>query len=183
LPVPAVFIDRDGTLIVERNYLSDPDLVELEPHAIAGMKRLVELKIPLIVVTNQSGIGRGYFTIADAEAVNGRVAELLRQEGIEFDRWYICPHGPDSTCDCRKPATGMALAAKHDFDIDLARSVVIGDNKSDVELGVRMGGRGLLVLTGHGRKHQAWALESGYSVCPDLSEASKLVADWLSGGK
>jgi histidinol-phosphate phosphatase family protein len=183
LSTPAVFIDRDGTLIIEREYLSDPSLVKLERNALSGVSLLAALKIPLVVVTNQSGIGRGYFKRADAEAVNRRVAELYRIKGVEFGGWYVCPHSPNDGCDCRKPKIGMAQVAKGDLDIDLARSVVIGDNRSDVEFAVNMGGRGVLVLTGHGKKHEDWALSAGYAVCADLFEAAKLVACWLSDAR
>lgn len=145
---PAVLLDRDGTLIVEKNYLADPAGVELERGVVEGLTQLQRAGYRLVVVTNQSGIGRGYFTLSDAEAVNARVAQVLAVQGVTIDGWYICPHRPDADCDCRKPRPGLALAAAEDLSLDLARSWVIGDKPSDVELAAAFGGRGLLVNPG-----------------------------------
>lgn len=160
---PAVLLDRDGTLIVEKNYLADPTGVELEEGVVEGLTQLQRAGYRLVVVTNQSGIGRGYYTLSDAQAVNQRVAELLAARGVLIDGWYICPHRPDADCDCRKPRPGLALAAAKDLSLDLAHSWVIGDKASDVELAAAFDGRGLLVATGEGaagRGHETQAVES-----------------------
>ena len=172
----AAFLDRDGTIIVEKDYLADPDLVAIEAGAIEGLKMLAAERYVLVVVSNQSGIGRGYFSREQAEAVNQRVDALLRAEGVEIAGWYMCPHEPDSDCQCRKPRPGLVHAAAADLGLDLARSVVIGDKRSDVELAHAIGGTGILVTTGHGLKHRAWAYASGAAVCSDLRDAAQILA-------
>lgn len=172
---PAIFLDRDGTIIVERIYPSDPDQVELLPGAAEAIKAMATLGYPFVVVSNQSGIGRGYFSIAQADIVEARVKELLTQEGIEIAGWYRCVHGPDDDCSCRKPLPGLALDAARDLDLDLERSFVIGDKLSDVGLARAIGAYGVLVLTGHGRHDEARARAEGAPVCRDLLEASEEV--------
>ncbi|MGA2189775.1 MAG: HAD-IIIA family hydrolase [Steroidobacteraceae bacterium] len=108
---PPVFLDRDGTLIVEQHYLSDPEQVRLETGVVDGLTALQQRGHALIVLSNQSGIGRGMFTESDVQRVNARVAEILRGCGIEILAWYICAHAPEAMCACRKPLAGMALAA------------------------------------------------------------------------
>jgi len=179
LPTPAVFIDRDGTLIVEREYLSNPALVKLGQNAVPALRRLLTLQVPLIVLTNQSGIGRGFFSLEEAEAVNRRVADLYAAEGIHFTCWYMCPHRSEEDCECRKPKAGMARAAAATFDLDLGRSAMIGDNRSDVELAANFGGLGVLVETGHGYRHRSWAIECGHPVCVDLLQAADQVLRWV----
>ena len=154
---PPVFLDRDGTVIVEREYLSDPDGVTIEAGAAAGLSLLHRRGYPLIVLSNQSGIGRGFFTEEEAQRVNARAAELLRREGVAVTAWYMCPHAPETTCDCRKPMPGMALAAAREFQLQLKDSYVVGDKRSDLELADAIGGTGILVTTGHGRSALAWA--------------------------
>jgi len=116
-----VFLDRDGTIIVEREYLSDPGLVALEHGAVAGLSRLSAAGFVLVVLTNQSGIARGYFDLAAAERVNARVAELLAEAGVPIAGWYICPHADCDGCDCRKPAPGLALTAQRALGTSRAR--------------------------------------------------------------
>ena len=172
---PAVFLDRDGTIIVERHYLSDPTLVELEDGAPAALRRLDEAGFILVVVSNQSGIGRGKFGIEAAHAVNDRVTELLGAENVKIAGWYMCPHHPDESCDCRKPATAMAHQAARDLDLDLSRSFVIGDKQSDIEFARAINSRGILVTTGHGRQAVDWAMSQSIPVCSGMSEASELI--------
>ncbi|WP_019832298.1 D-glycero-alpha-D-manno-heptose-1,7-bisphosphate 7-phosphatase [Sphingomonas sp. PR090111-T3T-6A] len=172
---PAVLLDRDGTIIVERDYLSDPALVELETGAVEGLRALAEAGFVLAVLTNQSGIGRGYFDLMAAKAVNARVAELLAAEGIVIAGWYLCPHAPDEECDCRKPRPGMARQAAEELGLDLARSWVIGDKSSDVGLADAVGARSILVTTGHGRKDEAAMRAQGVPVCATLVEAAGLI--------
>ena len=110
---PAVFLDRDGTIIVEKVYLSDPAGVELIPGAVEGLHRFCRAGFLLVVVTNQAGIARGRYTIDDYRAVEDRLSEMLGEHGVSLDATYFCPHHPDWTgpCDCRKPATGMHMQA------------------------------------------------------------------------
>jgi len=171
----AVLLDRDGTLIVERHYLGDPAQVELERDAAEGLRQLARLGFALVVVTNQSGIARGLFPPEAARAVNGRVDELLAAEGVVIDRWFMCPHGPNDGCDCRKPLPGMALAAAADLDLDLTRSFVIGDRRSDLQVAFAVGARGILVTTGKGNDERPWAEAAGSPVCHSLLEAAATI--------
>jgi D-glycero-D-manno-heptose 1,7-bisphosphate phosphatase len=132
--VKLVLLDRDGTLIVHKPYLSDPDEVELLPGTVEGLRLLKEAGFLLAVVSNQSGVGRGYFGAEQVEAVNARLSELLRAEGISLDGVYWCPHRPDEGCACRKPKTGMLLQACADLGVDVADCTVVGDSDCDVAL-------------------------------------------------
>jgi D-glycero-D-manno-heptose 1,7-bisphosphate phosphatase len=135
----AVFLDRDGTIIHDRAYPRDPSQVELLPGAANGLKLLRELGLPLIVVSNQSGLARGLVTPAEAEAVHRRFLECLAAREITLEGVYYCPHGPDDGCACRKPAPGLLVRATVELNIDLGRSFMIGDKSSDVEAGIRAG--------------------------------------------
>jgi D-glycero-D-manno-heptose 1,7-bisphosphate phosphatase len=135
----AVFLDRDGTIVVDKHYLADADGLELLPNAAAGLRELQGLGGRLVVVTNQSGVGRGYFDEAALAAMNARLEELLAAEGVELAGIYACPHAPDAGCDCRKPATGLFTRAREDLGLELEGSFVVGDGESDVEAGARIG--------------------------------------------
>jgi histidinol-phosphate phosphatase family protein len=165
---PHAFLDRDGTLIEERNYLSDPDQAVLLPGVAEGLKTLMAQGFRLVVVSNQSGVGRGYFTEAQAHLVNARVDELLRAQGVDIAAWYICPHASDQSCDCRKPLPGMVDQAAADFPVDLTRSIMIGDKDIDLQLATARGMRGFLVTSGHAAKHIGWARENGFGVFADI---------------
>ncbi len=169
---PAVFLDRDGTLIVERHYLSDPHQVALEEGVVDGLASLQHRGHPLIVLSNQSGIGRGRFTEHDAQRVNERVAALLGDSGIEILAWYMCPHAPEADCNCRKPLPGMPLDAARDWKLQLAGSYVIGDKRCDVELADAIGGTGILVTTGHGGDAVEWATAQSRPVVDGLRAAA-----------
>jgi len=177
---PGVLIDRDGTLIEDRDYLADPAGVQLFPggaEAIAAMNRA---GVPIALVSNQSGIGRGYFTEADLAAVERRVQEVLAAAGARLDGLYHCPHAPEAGCACRKPAPAMAIAAARDLGLDLARSFVIGDKRADVELGRAVGARAILVRTGYGREAEAMGVPADHT-CDDLSAAVAWVLAQLGG--
>ena len=171
----AVFLDRDGTIIVERDYLADPAQVRLEAGAADGLRRMAALGLPLIVLTNQSGIARGYFTRADADAVNARVAALLDAEGVRIAGWFVCPHGPADDCDCRKPAPGLALRASETHAVDPTRSFMIGDKEADMGLARAIGATGILVTTGHGRDAIAAERSLGTVICASLNAAAEIV--------
>ncbi len=152
---PAVFFDRDGTLMHEVHYCDDPRKVVVIPGAADALRRLKERGYRIIIVTNQSGIGRGYFTAAQFEAVQ---AELLRQLGPELvDATYFCPDHPDQESARRKPAPGMVFEAEKDHALDLLRSYFIGDAASDIQCGKAAGVRTILVRTGYGHRDQASA--------------------------
>ncbi|MCK5806298.1 MAG: HAD family hydrolase [Lentisphaeria bacterium] len=176
---PYVFLDRDGTVIVEKNYLSDPAQVELLPGAGAGLRRLRTLGFGLILITNQAGVGRGFFPERDVLLVHARLAELLEREQVQLDAVYYCPHHPDAGCGCRKPRPGMLDRAISEFDIDLTRSVVIGDKPSDIGLGESRGLRTILVRTGEGAEHEQRGDCSPSLTADDLISAAAWISDAL----
>jgi len=141
----AVFLDRDGTLNINTGYVGDPRDVRLTDSAAQGVKLLGDAGFATIVVSNQSGIARGYFSASDADAVDARIRELLAQTGAAITATYRCPHLPDSRCDCRKPKPGMLLRAAADLNIDLASSWIVGDRLLDVEAGNAAGCRSVVV--------------------------------------
>ncbi len=149
---PAVFVDRDGTLIEEVNFLSRVEDLRLFPFTAEAVKLLKEHGFLVIVVTNQSGIGRGIYDEAAMHAIHD---EIQAELSGAVDAFYFCPHLPCDGCDCRKPNLGMIESALADFEIDIERSWMVGDKKIDVETGNNAGIRSALVLTGYGRQHQA----------------------------
>jgi histidinol-phosphate phosphatase family protein len=171
----AVFLDRDGTIIEDTGYVSHPGDVKLIPGAADAISRINATLVPVIVVTNQSGIGRGYFTDADYRQVTDRVVEVLAESGARVDAWYFCPHAPDDSCDCRKP--GLRLfreAAAENPGIDLSRSLYVGDRRRDVEPAVLLGGSGVLVASpATPPEDVAWSEEHA-RVAPSLAT----VVDW-----
>ena len=146
-PRPAVFLDRDGTIIHDAEYVRDPKDVELLPGAARAIARLNGQRLPVIVVTNQSGIARGFLTHDDYCAVHARLDALLAAEGAHIDASYFCPHHPDFTgpCDCRKPATLLYRQAAAEHAIDLTRSTFVGDRWRDVAPALKLRGRGILI--------------------------------------
>ena len=148
----AVFFDRDGTLMEEMGYCADPKLVRVFPGVADAIRSLRAAGFGIFVVTNQAGIGRGYFTEADYQAVQ---AEFLQQLGPDLiDATYFCPDHPDTPSDRRKPAPGMLLEAAAQYGVDLAQSYMVGDKAIDVECGRRAGARSVQVLTGYGNKER-----------------------------
>jgi D-glycero-D-manno-heptose 1,7-bisphosphate phosphatase len=142
----AAFLDRDGTIIEDRHYLADPDGVVLLPGAAQAIRRLNAAGIAVIVVTNQSGIGRGYITEMQYRGVAERMDLLLREAGARIDASYHCPHRPDvPACDCRKPGTALFLRAASDHRLDLPSSHFVGDRLRDVLPGLALGGTGYLI--------------------------------------
>ncbi|MBU1230914.1 MAG: HAD family hydrolase [Proteobacteria bacterium] len=171
----AVFLDRDGTVIAERHYLSDPAGVELLPGAAAGLRRMRQLGLRLVLVSNQSGVGRGYFDQTAVERVHGRLLELLEAQGVTLDGIYVCPHAPDDACACRKPLPGLIQRGSRDLGIDLARSFVIGDKPCDVDLGLVVNATTFLVTTGHGAGFVAQCGNRAHHVVGSLEEAARLM--------
>jgi len=133
-PAPVAFIDRDGTVIYDMSYLADPAKIAFTPHAAEGLRLLQDNGYLLIMVTNQSGIGRGLITVEQFHSVQERMFALLESEGVHFTACYHCPHKPDDNCHCRKPNTGMLEQACHDFAVDRQKSLFIGDSEADMRL-------------------------------------------------
>ena len=156
-----ILLDRDGTIIEERHYLADPNGVQLIPGAGPALRALMNAGHRLFLVTNQSGIGRGYFSLAQHEAVQHRLTQLLRQFNVEFTDTAMCPHAPRDNCGCRKPRIGLWEHLRLTHNLDPDQSVMIGDKLADIRFARAAGLAGsVLVLTGHGRKtaqEQGWA--------------------------
>lgn len=147
---PACFLDRDGTLTEERGYARTADQVALLPGAAEAVALLNQAGVAAVLISNQSGIGRGYFTAEDLAAQHEKLRELLAGEGARLDGMYTCPHHPDAGCDCRKPAPGLLTRAARELDLDLPHSWMVGDREEDVAAGERGAAGGLLVRTGYG---------------------------------
>jgi D-glycero-D-manno-heptose 1,7-bisphosphate phosphatase len=173
---PAVFLDRDGTIIREAYYLADPEQVELVDGAAAALRELAAAGYALVIVTNQSGIARGLYVEEDFQAVESRLEEMLEAEGVKIDGVFHCPHHPDFSgpCDCRKPGPGLYRRAQRALDLDLAESVYIGDRVKDVLPAITFEGRGILVRTGYGTEQEATVPE-GITVVDDLAAAARLI--------
>jgi D-glycero-D-manno-heptose 1,7-bisphosphate phosphatase len=174
---PAVFIDRDGTLTEEVGYVNHPSRLRLLPRSAEAVSRLNEAGIPAVVVTNQAGLARGYFTEAVMSAVNVELAAQLARGNARVDGIYICPHHPTEgeppyrqRCECRKPKPGLLLRAAEDMNLDLSRSIMVGDKPSDLEVAPIVGARSVLVLTGYGRGEWEYQRDR-FRVTPDYVAA------------
>jgi D,D-heptose 1,7-bisphosphate phosphatase len=168
-----VILDRDGTIVVDRGYLSDPAQLSFLPGAAEGLRMLHDAGHPLIVISNQSGVGRGLFTLAQLEAVNRKFVAMLTEAGAPLAGLYFCPHHPEQACDCRKPNTALLLQAAAELDFAPAAAVVIGDKSTDVELGRRVGATTILVAAG-GTASDGWPARADYRV-QDLVEAARII--------
>ncbi len=179
---PAVFIDRDGTLTQEVGYVNHPERLRLLPRSAQAVRRLNEAGIAAVVVTNQAGVARGYFSEEVLAAVNAALVAQLKDAGAFLDGIYVCLHHPTEgvppyrvVCDCRKPKPGLLQRAAADHGLDLARSTLVGDKASDLVAARAAGARGVLVLTGYGlgewayRRHRFGAAPD--HVAEDLLEA------------
>ena len=159
---PAVFLDRDGTVIEERGYLGRLDLIELFPWSAEAIRLLGDAGYAVVIVTNQAGIARGLFDEAFVHAAHARLDAILREHGALVDGYYYCPHHPDGSvdryrlrCECRKPAPGMVRLAAVDLVLDVARSFVVGDKWLDIGLARNAGATGVLVRTGYAGGEEA----------------------------
>ncbi len=151
----AIFLDRDGTINIDKGYLYKKEEFEFLDKAIEGLKILTDLGYILIVVTNQSGIARGYYTEEQLEDLNNYMAEELKKHGVEIKKSYYCPHHAEKglgkykvECNCRKPNPGMVLEGIKEFNVDVENSYIVGDKLSDAEAGIRAGIKGVIVQTG-----------------------------------
>ena len=187
---PVVFLDRDGTINRDEGYIDRPERLKLFPGAAAAIGRLNRAGMRVIVVTNQSGVGRGYYTIETLEEIHRRMVALLKEAGARLDGVYFCPHAPERRpCRCRKPEPGMLLRAIQDASpsdpIDPSRAYVVGDKEIDLLLGKAGGGRSILVRTGYGKETEGKLAELGLESVPvvnDLSDAVDLILEDVGRG-
>lgn len=175
-----ILLDRDGTLVVHHPYLSHPDQIELIPGAVEALKEFKKMGLGVVIITNQSGVGRGYFDLKMLKRIHQRLIDLLAKEGIFLADIYFCPHSPEDNCLCRKPKVELIerAAKKHYFDPKL--SFVIGDNKSDIELGKNIGATTLLVRTGHGVEVEKEKKVNPDYIVDDLLEAADIIENQLT---
>ena len=182
---PAVFIDRDGTLTEEVGYVNHPSRLRLLPRSAEAIRRLNRAGVAAVVVTNQAGLARGYFTESILEAVNADLVAQLAHAGAHLDGLYWCPHHPTEgvepyrmLCDCRKPKPGLLIRAADELQLALPRSVMVGDKASDLAVAPKVGARSVLVLTGYGRGE--WEYRRDHlEVAPDHVASDLLDAvDW-----
>lgn len=177
----AVFLDRDGTLIAEKHYLHKVEEVEIFPGAISALKRLQDAGLLLFIISNQSGVGRGYFTLADVEKVNRHIAAECSRTGVRFEKIYIAPEHPDAPSRGRKPSPQFIFDARDEFGLDLNQSYMVGDKLIDLECGWNAGlKKSILVRTGYGAEleRQSTAKLKDAAVVDDLPAA----ASWILGG-
>lgn len=174
---PAVFLDRDGTLIEDRHYLRDPNLVRLLPGAADAVRRLDQAGLPVVVVTNQSGIARGLLTEQDYQATARRLEELLAAAGARLAGQYHCPHLPEVSgpCECRKPGSLLYRRAADELGLDLARSWWVGDRPRDIAAAAQFGGRGLFLLAGSAAAEAESAAAEGWLSVRDLAAAVRSI--------
>jgi D-glycero-D-manno-heptose 1,7-bisphosphate phosphatase len=170
---PALFLDRDGTINVDTVHVSHPDTVRLIPGAAAAIARVNAAGVPVIVISNQSGIGRGLFTVEEYERVRARIDELLAAEGAHVLATYYCPHSPDTgqECECRKPRPALYRQAAAEHGLDLARSWYVGDRLRDIEPARTFGGRGVLVPRDTTPGVDVVAARDGFAISTSLGAA------------
>jgi len=185
----AIFLDRDGTLIKEKNYLSNPDEIEVIDGAVEALKKVQDAGYKLIVVSNQSGVARGKFGVEAVEVMNRRLSELLAVHDVYIDAFYYCPHHPNGqvveysgVCNCRKPSLGMVEEAILQLEIDPRKSYVVGDKLADINLGKLMGGKSILVRTGYGSKDEEYLTSSPYYADIDVCDSIKDIGDVICIG-
>ncbi|MDD8046906.1 MAG: HAD family hydrolase [Verrucomicrobiota bacterium] len=169
--VAAVFLDRDGTLIVDKGYLRDPAEIELLPGVVERLRRIQARGYLLVMVTNQSGIGRGYFTEEDLKAQHVRLGMLLAEAGVVLAAMEHCPHQPEDRCSCRKPKPGMLLRAAERHGIDLERSYMVGDKPSDVDAGAAAGCKTVLIADD--------PIEEGQKLADHVAASAAAALDWV----
>jgi histidinol-phosphate phosphatase family protein len=170
---PAVFLDRDGTIIEDRGFISDLDDIVFIAGAIESLRRLAA-RYALFIVTNQTGVGTGAIRRSQAESANRCVVERLNREGIDIREVYTCMHAKGDGCECMKPRPFFLLKAHHDFNVDLGCSYVIGDHPHDIAFARNAGATGLYVLSGHGQKHRG-ELDNATLAFPDIRAAAEYI--------
>jgi D-glycero-D-manno-heptose 1,7-bisphosphate phosphatase len=179
----AVFLDRDGVIIKEKGFVFEPDDVVLVDAAAEAIIRMSSMGLKIVVLTNQSGIGRGLFNEESYKKVLRRMVQLLEKSGARLDGVHHCPHAPWEGCDCRKPKPGLALKAAKDLGISLSRSFVVGDKRSDMELARAIGSKGILVRTGYGLRTEMEGNPVWDAVANSIVGAVEVIQKWVEGEK
>ncbi len=170
----AIFLDRDGVIIVEKDFISDISELEYIPRAVKALKSIPSQYLK-IIISNQSGIGRGFFTADQVDEFNAELIVDLKKKGVLIDKIYYCPHNPDDNCECRKPKTGLFDLARREFNIDYAKSWMIGDKSSDIQAGKNIGASTIQVLTGYaGEEPGAMKVKADF-IADDLYEAVEII--------
>jgi D-glycero-D-manno-heptose 1,7-bisphosphate phosphatase len=182
----ALFLDRDGTVCREVGYVNHPSRLELLPRSAAAIRRARQAGFLCVLVTNQAGVARGYFTEDLVHLAHARLEELLAAAGTALDGIYYCPHHPtagkppyQADCDCRKPRPGMLHAAARDLEIDISRSYVVGDKISDVEMAHGQHAHGILVRTGYGRGEEEYSRDSWTTQPAAITDDLLDAVDWI----
>jgi D-glycero-D-manno-heptose 1,7-bisphosphate phosphatase len=165
-----VILDRDGTLVVDHGYLADPARLEFTVGAAEGLRWLYDCGYRLVLITNQSGVGRGFFSLADVSAVNSRLEKMVENAGAKLERVYFCPHSPAAACSCRKPALGLLRQAVRELDFNPIHATVIGDKASDMQFGRNAGAKTVLIAESEVRDSSADV------IAPNMREAAYAVA-------
>jgi D-glycero-D-manno-heptose 1,7-bisphosphate phosphatase len=187
---PAVFLDKDGTVLLDEPYNVDPDRMAYAPMALSGLSRLGAAGATLVVISNQSGVARGLFPAAALDRVHVKLAAMFQAAGAKLEGFYFCPHHPDGVvdgyaveCDCRKPRPGLLLRAAKELDLDLGASWFIGDILDDIEAGNLAGCRSILLDVGHETEWLAGKDRVPFCRAPDLDAAAGIVlAEWARAG-
>lgn len=183
---PAVFLDRDGTINEQMGYINHISRFVLLPGVARAIRKLNKQKIPVVVVSNQSGLARGYFPASLLDEVNQKMEQQLAAEGAHIDGLYICPHHPEAKeekyreiCNCRKPKIGLLKQAAEDLDLDLTQSFIVGDRWSDLKCGAAAGATSILVLTGYGRGDQQYIGPQQEIQPAMVAEDLNSAVDWI----
>ena len=180
----AIFLDRDGTINKDLGYLHEIENFEFEINALKGLKKMAQLGYLIFVVTSQSGIARGYYSEDDYFRLEGWMEQRLLEEEVKISKSYFCPHHPKKAkikkylknCNCRKPKPGMLLAGAREFNLDLAKSWMIGDKTSDILAGKNAGCRTIMVKTGQGGKDGKYEVKPDF-IAQDLLAAAEIILD------
>jgi len=167
----AIFLDRDGTIVLDNGYVHKIEDFHLIPNVLEGLRILQDADYKLIIITNQAGIGRGYYTKKDYFIFREYLHNYLKKNKISITEEYFCPHKPDDDCDCRKPKTGLLEKAVRRFNLNLNECWMIGDSEKDIEVGKNLGCKTIHVLTGHVKN----PIKEADFVAKDLLEAAKFI--------
>jgi len=178
---PAVFLDRDGTINEEMGYINHLSRFRLLPGSAEAIARLNRAGLKVVVVTNQSGVARGYFPLSLLEEVHRLMLAQFHQAGARVDGIYVCTHAPDAGCSCRKPRPGLILQAARELDLDVGRSFVVGDRFNDLETAANAGAQGILVKSGYGRGELEYSPAAGRLTPAHVAEDLLAAADWIIG--